>query len=434
VESLLSAKVADRQTEKEPWKKPHDSNLELFGQGIANLGSGLFAGMPVTGVVVRSTVNIQSGGRTRRSAMAHGVILLMAILYMGGVIKNIPIAALAGLLCLIGFRLLEFHLLIESFRKHRVEFFAFILAAGGTLMDHLVLGLSSSIALMAIYHWVQRPKVQARKRREDLAKTGIRAQIAQTKNSGAFTPPQKYTPSQLGNQWVSHLAQDARIPSSAYVHPNASVIGRVILGRDVHVAAEASVRADEGTPFYIGDRTNIQDGVVLHALKEKHVQVNDEKWAIYIGSDVSVAHQALVHGPSFVGDRTFIGFKAVVHDSVVGEGCFIGMGAIVVGVEIPAGKFVPHGMVIDSQDKVQGLPNANSGQQHFNEDVVEVNRGLAKAYRHVEESPSTGATASMSPHPKTFRGGCGCLPDYPVTSSVGIRSVRTVNLTKQPRI
>jgi sulfate permease, SulP family len=95
---------------------------------------------------------------------------------------------------------------------------------------------------------------------------------------------------------------------------------------------------------------------------------------------VSIAHDALVHGPCFVGDDTFIGFKAVVHDSVVGEHCFIGIGAVVVGVEIPDGRFVPHGQVVDSAEKVKALPPVSVAQAEFNEDVVEVNRGLAAAY------------------------------------------------------
>jgi SulP family sulfate permease len=153
-----------------------------------------------------------------------------------------------------------------------------------------------------------------------------------------------------------------------------------VLGSNVHIAAGSSVRADEGSPFYIGDNTNIQDGVVIHALKDKWITVKDQDWAVYIGNHVSLAHQALVHGPCFIGSETFIGFKAVVHDSIVGSNCYIGIGAVVVGVEIPDRKFVPNGMVVDTLEKVDQLPDVTHSHQHFNEDVVEVNRGLAKAY------------------------------------------------------
>ena len=177
------------------------------------------------------------------------------------------------------------------------------------------------------------------------------------------------------------------------MHPQASVIGRVVMGRDVHVAANASVRADEGTPFFIGDNSNLQDGVVLHALKGRQVQVNGEGWAVYVGKNVSLAHDALVHGPCYVGDNTFVGFKSVVHDSIVGANCFIGHGALVIGVEIPDGRHVPNGRIVDSADAVSALPLAGEIHKHFNEDVVEVNRGLAQAYQLLEASLRQPAAA-----------------------------------------
>jgi SulP family sulfate permease len=182
---------------------------------------------------------------------------------------------------------------------------------------------------------------------------------------------------------MSHVRSQPLIPSTAYVHPQATVIGQVVLGENVHIAAGSSVRADEGTPFFIGANSNIQDGAVLHALKQKHVVVAGEKWAVYVGRNVSIAHDALVHGPSYVGDDTFIGFKAVVHDSVVGSECSIGIGAVVVGVEVADGRFVPAGSIIDTQAKADALPPATDAHHHFNEDVVDVNRGLAAAYRRL---------------------------------------------------
>jgi SulP family sulfate permease len=167
------------------------------------------------------------------------------------------------------------------------------------------------------------------------------------------------------------------------VHPQATVIGQVVLGENVHIAAGSSVRADEGTPFFIGANSNVQDGAVLHALKQKHVLVDGEKWAIYVGRNVSIAHDALVHGPSYVGDDTFIGFKAVVHDTVLGAHCSVGIAAVVVGVEVPDGRFVPPGSIIDTQSKADALPPATAAHAHFNEDVVDVNRGLAAAYRRM---------------------------------------------------
>jgi SulP family sulfate permease len=195
-------------------------------------------------------------------------------------------------------------------------------------------------------------------------------------------------------KWLGQIREEPLVAKSAYVHPAATVIGRVIVGERAHIAADTSVRADEGSPFHIGANTNLQDGVVLHALKDKRVLVAGEPWAIYVGKNVSIAHDALVHGPCYIGDETFVGFKAVVHDAVVGAHCFIGIGAVVVGVEVPDHRFVPHGRIVDSADAVATLPHVSEAQSEFNEDVVEVNRGLAVAYherdreRVVPEAPA----------------------------------------------
>jgi SulP family sulfate permease len=201
-------------------------------------------------------------------------------------------------------------------------------------------------------------------------------------------------------KWLGQIRERAHVAASAFVHPAATVIGRVVLGEQVHIAADTSVRADEGSPFHIGANTNIQDGVILHALKDKRVMVAGESWAIYVGKNVSIAHDALVHGPCYIGDETFVGFKAVVHDSVVGAHCFIGIGAVVVGVEIPDGRFVPHGRIVDSADAVDALPLVTEVHKEFNEDVVEVNRGLAVAYhRHTREGEQANEVARRSADP-----------------------------------
>lgn len=206
--------------------------------------------------------------------------------------------------------------------------------------------------------------------------------------------------------WLAHIRQRAHVPPTAFVHPGATVIGKVVMGDHVHVAAGSSVRADEGSPFYIGPNSNVQDGAVIHALKERRVRVGGEEWAVYVGRDVSIAHGALVHGPCYVGDGTFIGFQAVVHDAVVGAGCAIGIGSVVVGVEVPDGRLVPHGWVVDSADKVRQLPPVTEGHRHFAEDVVEVNRGLAAAYReHDREHERRGPAARATPGPAAATAG-----------------------------
>lgn len=393
VESLISAKAVDSMANG---KSGYSANTELFGQGIGNIASALVGGMPLAGVIVRSSVNQQSGARTRLAAMCHAVLLGVVAYFFGGMLGVIPVAALAGLLVVIAWRLMKLAYFITALRENKLHALAFLAAAIGTLLGYLISGLTVGCALMYVAHRLaHRPVKNAPVLRPSPT---IRAVVSHT---GA--PAQEQSPS-IDEQvkWSRHVRTRPKIHATAYVHPTASVIGWVELGREVNIAADTSVRADEGAPFYIGDRSNVQDGVVIHALKDKWVMVDGRRWAVWIGSDVSLAHQALVHGPSVVGSRSFIGFKAIVHDSIVGEGCFVGLGAVVVGVEIPPRKRVPNGWIVDSPEKVRELPDVEDAHAHFNEDVVQVNRGLVVAYsRHVpsEEMPRQPVRSDVSLFP-----------------------------------
>lgn len=396
-ESGLSASAIDRMGNV---KKPHDSNVELFGQGLANIVTGFFSGMPVTGVVARSGVNVQSGGKTRLATIFHSLLLIASVMFISAHISRVPLAALAGLLLVIGFRLIEFSTLLHLYREHKLEALAFVVAAAGTVSGHLMSGLVGGLAIHFANRWLHRHERAELKQLEENKSKGIRATLARDK--GIARRPSHMEPMPAEHRkWLGQIREEPLVAKSAFIHPAATVIGRVVLGEHVHLAADTSVRADEGSPFHIGANTNVQDGVVMHALKDKRVMVAGESWAIYVGRNVSLAHDALVHGPCYIGDDTFVGFKAVVHDSVVGANCFIGIGAVVVGVEVPDGKFVPHGRIVDSADAVDLLPPVSEAHAHFNEDVVEVNRGLAVAYhRHTREGEQRIVAADRRANPE----------------------------------
>jgi sulfate permease, SulP family len=400
VESLLSASAIDRMTKAQ---KPHNSNLELFGQGIANLAVSTVSGLPVTGVIVRSSVNVQSGGKTKLSALTHAAMLLISVLFLTGVISRVPEAALAGLLLVIGMRLIEVSTLIHLARKEKIEALAFAVTMAGTVTGHLMAGLVAGLAIHAIAHFVNRKGHAARAVAEQHRERGIRAIVGRA--AAEARRPHVEAHGASAHPWLPNVRQRAHAKASAYIHPKSSVIGRVVLGDHVHIAATASVRADEGTPFFIGPNSNVQDGVVIHALKNRKVLVAGEEWAVYVGKNVSMAHDALVHGPCYIGDDTFIGFKAVVHDSIIGSRCYIGIGAVVVGVEVPDGRFVPHGAIVDTADAVDRLPPVQHKHLEFNEDVVDVNRGLAAAYHELgseRDARVSANTASESPAPTAW--------------------------------
>lgn len=380
-ESLISAKSIDDMS---GGKSGYNANAELFGQGVGNVVVGFFGGMPLAGVIVRSSVNYGAGAVTRMAAMFHGLFLGGAAYFFGHSLGVIPIAALAGLLVTIAWRLIKVQYFVDALRVNRLHAFAFLAAAIGTLLGYLITGMAIGCIVIFLEGILDKRKLRAAKDSPILRPSPMIRAVVSKHGTATGEAHDGAVPLRETAVWSKHVRTRPKVHPTAYVHPTATVIGWVELGREVNVAADTSIRADEGAPFYVGDRSNVQDGVVLHALKDKWVRVDGRQWAIYIGADCSLAHQALVHGPSMIGDRTFVGFKAIVHDSIIGEGCFIGHNALVVGVEIPPGKRVPSGWVVDSPEKVKQLPPVEHAHAHFNEDVVQVNRGLVMAYsRHV---------------------------------------------------
>ncbi|MEI8176192.1 MAG: sulfate permease [Candidatus Omnitrophota bacterium] len=111
IESLLSAIVADGMIGSK-----HNSNTELIGQGIANIGSALFGGMPATGAVARTVTNIKSGGRTPVAGIVHAVTVLAVLLFLGTWIKFVPLACLAGILVVVAYHMSEWRSFSELLR------------------------------------------------------------------------------------------------------------------------------------------------------------------------------------------------------------------------------------------------------------------------------------------------------------------------------
>jgi carbonic anhydrase/acetyltransferase-like protein (isoleucine patch superfamily) len=180
--------------------------------------------------------------------------------------------------------------------------------------------------------------------------------------------------------YTPHAVMPA-IDRTAFIGPHVSIIGDVTIKEEVFIAPNVSIRADEGAPFYIGPRTNVQDGVVLHGLKEEYVRVEDSQYSIYIGADVSCAHGSIIHGPCRLGDHVFVGFQATIVQAEIGEDTFVANHAIVTGgVRIPPRRFVPPGAVIDTQLKADQLPALPQDRKQFAEEVSKVNRAFPGSY------------------------------------------------------
>jgi carbonic anhydrase/acetyltransferase-like protein (isoleucine patch superfamily) len=181
------------------------------------------------------------------------------------------------------------------------------------------------------------------------------------------------------------------IGAGSYIHPLAAVIGNVILGTNVMVAPTACVRADEGQPLYVGDDSNVQDGVIIHALEteldgkpveKNQVEVNGKKYAVYVGNRVSLAHQVHIHGPAVVMDDSFVGMKVLVFKSFVGKNCVIEPGVILMGVKVADGRYVPVGSIVKTQAEADALPviTADYPMKDMNKGVLHVNKALANGY------------------------------------------------------
>ena len=146
VESLLSAVATDKMH-----TGPRaDLDRELIGQGAANIVSGALGGLPVTGVIVRSSANVASGATSRLSTILHGTWIILFVALFGAHIERIPLAVLAGLLVHVGLRLVSMHH-IRDLRKHR-ELPVYVITAFGVtflgLLTGVALGLAVSFAIL----------------------------------------------------------------------------------------------------------------------------------------------------------------------------------------------------------------------------------------------------------------------------------------------
>ena len=146
LESLLSAKVADGLSDGEE----HDPDRELVGQGLANIAVSLFGGMPATGAIARTAVNVRAGARTRVSAITHGVILIAVVGALAPLVSDIPLAALAGVLAVTSVRMVELGTTARILRSSRGDAALLLTTAAATVAVNLVIAVCLGVALAAI--------------------------------------------------------------------------------------------------------------------------------------------------------------------------------------------------------------------------------------------------------------------------------------------
>ena len=209
VESLLSAVSVDKM------RPGHRTNFdrELIGQGAANIASGTLGGLPITGVIVRSSTNVNSGARTRASAILHGIWVLVFAIPFAGLAQMIPMAALAGLLVMIGVQLVK-RVHIETASKTgdiAVYIVTVLCVLFLNLLEGVLIGLALSIALTV---WrVVRVRIHAEADGENAWRVVIEGScsfLSVPRLTGvlACVPPQADVTVELAVDFIDHAARE----------------------------------------------------------------------------------------------------------------------------------------------------------------------------------------------------------------------------------
>ena len=146
IESLLSARVAASLADT----GPYDPDRELVGQGIASLGSALFGGMPATGAIARTAVNVRSGGRTRVAAITHALVLLLVVMVISQPVGAIPLAALAGVLMMTAVRMVHASTVRAIMTSTRADAIAFVITALVTVSFDLIVAVIIGVLFAGI--------------------------------------------------------------------------------------------------------------------------------------------------------------------------------------------------------------------------------------------------------------------------------------------
>lgn len=151
LETLLNLEAVDKI---DPDQRQSPANRELVAQGVGNLMSGLVGGLPMTSVIVRSSVNINSGGRTKLSAILHGLLLIGCVVTVPQWLNEIPLSALAAILIVTGFKLASPKLFREMWNEGRAQFLPFVITIAAIVFTDLLTGviIGLGISILFILH------------------------------------------------------------------------------------------------------------------------------------------------------------------------------------------------------------------------------------------------------------------------------------------
>ncbi|MFN3640996.1 MAG: SulP family inorganic anion transporter, partial [Flavobacterium sp.] len=148
IETLLCIEAGDRM---DIYKRHTNTNTELKAQGIGNFLSGLIGGLPMTSVVVRTSANINAGARTKMSSIIHGLLLLVSVLTIASVLNKIPLATLAAILLLIGYKLAKPAVFKHFWVKGKYQFIPFVATVVAVVFLDLLKGVALGMVISVIF-------------------------------------------------------------------------------------------------------------------------------------------------------------------------------------------------------------------------------------------------------------------------------------------
>ncbi len=151
LETLLNLEAVDKL---DPLQRMSPPNRELFAQGVGNLMAGLIGALPITSVIVRSSVNINAGAKTKLSAIWHGLLILCSVMLIPGLLNQIPLSALAAILFITGLKLASPTVLMQMWREGKYQFLPFIITVLAIVLTDLLIGvlIGLGISICFILH------------------------------------------------------------------------------------------------------------------------------------------------------------------------------------------------------------------------------------------------------------------------------------------
>lgn len=258
IETLLCVEATDKL---DPYKRFTNTNRELKAQGIGNILSGFLGGLPMTSVVVRSSANINSGGRTKLATIFHGFLLILFALSIPFVLNKIPLAALAAVLLMVGYKLAKPSVFIHLWKNGYSQFIPFVITVIAVVRIDLLKGVAIGLGVSVLFILYQNLKIAYSFKKES---------------------------SQNGDVITIKLAQEVSFLNKAAIK---NTLGSIPEGSELIIDASSTNYIDFDVVELIKDFRNVKaedkkikltlkgfkDHYDIETTEFKHVKIKDEK-------------------------------------------------------------------------------------------------------------------------------------------------------------